>query len=36
VTGKTYGFPLLTKPLLADELLELVARQLRRRAPAWP
>ena len=32
LTGKTFGFPLLTKPLLADDLLATVAEQLRRYA----
>jgi DNA-binding response OmpR family regulator len=31
IAGRTFGFPLLTKPLLADELLETVAAQLRSR-----
>jgi CheY-like chemotaxis protein len=31
LVGKTYGFPLLTKPLLADELLAAVAAQLEAR-----
>ena len=34
IVGKTYGFPLLTKPLLADELLAAVARELRAGAAA--
>jgi DNA-binding response OmpR family regulator len=29
IAGKTFGFPLLTKPLQADELLATVAAQLR-------
>lgn len=29
LSGKTFGFPLLTKPLYADELLALVASELR-------
>ncbi len=32
VAGKTFGFPLLTKPLVADDLLATVADQLRRYA----
>jgi CheY-like chemotaxis protein len=32
LTGKTFGFPLLTKPLVADDLLVAVAEQLRRYA----
>ena len=32
LTGKTFGFPLLTKPLLADDLLATVADELRRYA----
>lgn len=31
LVGKTYGFPVLTKPLLADELLATVATQLEAR-----
>ena len=34
VSGKTFGFPLLVKPLLADDLLATVAEQLRRYALA--
>jgi CheY-like chemotaxis protein len=34
LVGKTYGFPLLTKPLLADELLSTVAAQLEARKAA--
>lgn len=34
LVGKTYGFPLLTKPLLADELLSTVAAQLEARKRA--
>jgi CheY-like chemotaxis protein len=34
IVGKTYGFPLLTKPLLADELLAAVARELAGATPA--
>ena len=30
LTGKTFGFPVLTKPLVADDLLATVAEQLRR------
>jgi two-component system response regulator GlrR len=33
IAGKTFGFPLLTKPLQADELLATVAAQLGARAP---
>ena len=40
LVGKTFGFPLLTKPMLADELLAMVARQLSarrvRQPPAGP
>lgn len=32
IAGKTFGFPLLTKPLQADELLATVAAQLGERA----
>ena len=32
LAGKTFGFPLLTKPLVADDLLATVAGQLRRYA----
>ena len=32
LSGKTFGFPLLTKPLVADDLLATVADQLRRYA----
>lgn len=32
VAGRTFGFPLLTKPILADELVATVASQLRARA----
>ena len=31
IAGKTFGFPLLTKPLQAEELLAIVAAQLRAR-----
>ncbi|HET7198220.1 MAG TPA: response regulator [Burkholderiales bacterium] len=34
LVGRTYGFPLLTKPLLADELLAAVAAQLDSRKRA--
>ena len=34
LTGKTFGFPLLTKPLVADDLLATVADELRRYAAA--
>jgi len=34
LSGKTFGFPLLTKPLLADDLLVTVAEALRRYAVA--
>jgi len=34
LTGKTFGFPLLTKPLVADDLLATVAEELRRYAAA--
>ena len=34
LTGKTFGFPVLTKPLVADDLLAVVAEQLRRYASA--
>lgn len=33
VAGRTFGYPLLTKPLIADELLAAVAAQLRLRRP---
>jgi DNA-binding response OmpR family regulator len=33
IAGKTFGFPLLTKPLQADELLFTVANQLGERQP---
>ena len=33
IAGKTFGFPLLTKPLQANELLATVAAQLSARAP---
>ncbi|HVP08391.1 MAG TPA: response regulator [Burkholderiales bacterium] len=33
IAGKTFGFPLLTKPLQAEELLAIVAAQLRSRQP---
>ena len=33
IAGRTFGFPLLTKPLQADELLATVAAQLGDRAP---
>ena len=33
IAGKTFGFPLLTKPLQADELLFTVATQLGERQP---
>ena len=32
LAGKTFGFPLLTKPLVADDLLATVADELRRYA----
>ena len=31
IAGRTFGFPLLTKPLQSDELLAVVAAQLRAR-----
>jgi DNA-binding response OmpR family regulator len=31
IAGRTFGFPLLTKPLQAEELLAIVAAQLRAR-----
>ena len=34
LAGKTFGFPLLTKPLVADDLLATVAEELRRYAAA--
>ena len=34
LTGKTFGFPVLTKPFVADDLLAAVAEQLRRYAVA--
>jgi two-component system phosphate regulon response regulator PhoB len=33
IAGRTFGFPLLTKPLVAQALLDTVAAQLRPRAP---
>ena len=33
IAGRTFGFPLLTKPLQAGELLAVVAGQLRARQP---
>ncbi len=36
LAGKTFGFPLLTKPMLADDLLAVVARQLSSRRPPGP
>jgi len=33
IAGRTFGFPLLTKPLQAEELLAIVAAQLRARQP---
>lgn len=33
LSGKTFGFPLLTKPCVADTLLATVADELRRYAP---
>jgi two-component system, OmpR family, phosphate regulon response regulator PhoB len=34
LAGRTFGFPLLSKPLVADDLLATVAGQLRRYAAA--